>query len=653
MLSAALSILVVPQLFVLADEPAATDSAQAKPELRPRAEGADDPAAYLPSRTGPVGLYDMSTAEVGPPLHLRVGVHGEFFASDGFLVVGDRDTELLTALALGFTPMRYLELFAGVTMSSNRNERPAELDRTDPEVIKAWGDLRFGSKVAVPVGTGTSAGLELGLRLPPSTSNFSFAPSATSLWVGPLFSMDLRRLADVPLRFHASLSYYLDNSQKAVSNLDATSAHTRYVSMFAYGMAASRFRLALGTDATLERLTRVVPLQPFLEYHAEVITADKDAAFIDAPITGGRDRHWVAVGLRARVYGGITIDAGADVRLKSTTSQYGPPLPPYEVVLGAVYPLDIDSFRRPVVVTRTVEKPVLKEVAPPAAEGEIIGTVRDAKEGRPLGGAVVSLKGRAHARVATDADGTFRIPGVAPGPAELEVSASAFEPESAVTAVTAGKLAEVTVSLTPKVPTGSVRGRIVDGSGHGVEASLHFAGAEMRDTRSDAQGAFAATLLPGVYRVAAQAPALASKHVVVDVVAGQERQLELPLRAPNPDVTIVGDTIALKAPIRFRPGTPRLAPKDQQELDGVAGFLADHPEVRVLRVEAHWDARAGLTAKPMTDKQAQMVKDYLVSKGVAEVRVEASGMGSDQPLGPSIGPGGRNKNRRVELHLVY
>jgi outer membrane protein OmpA-like peptidoglycan-associated protein len=646
--------LVLPHLLLAADAPVsdapasdavAASAAAVNPEV-------GEPASYLPSRNGPVGLYRMSTAEVGPPLHLRVGIHGEFFATDNFLVQGDHDTELLSTLALGFTPVRYLEIFAGLTVSSNRNERPAETNRRDPEVIKSWGDLHFGPKLAIPIGPGTAAGFELGVRLPPSTSTLSFAPSATSLWLGPLFTMDLRKLADVPLRFHANLSYYIDNSRN-LSNLDGTTPTTRSVSMFAYGMAASRFRLAVGADTSLEKLTRAVPMQPFVEYHAEVITADKDAAFATAPVDGGRDRHWLTFGLRARVYGGITVDAGVDVRLRSTAIQYGPPLPPYDVMLGAAYPFDIDSFRRPVVVTRTVEKPVLKEVAPAPADGEIAGTVRDGKEGRPLGGAVVALKGHPHARVATDPDGTFRLQGVPPGPAELEVTAPAFETERATTAVTAGRLAEVTVSMTPKASTGLVRGKIVDAGGHGVEASLHFAGAEMRDTRSDSQGAFAATLLPGVYRLAAQAPTLASKHVVVDVVAGQERQLELPLHAPNPDVTIVGDEITLRAPIRFKAGTPRLGPKDQQELDGVAGFLADHPEIRVLRVEAHWDSSAGLGAKTMTDKQAQAVKDYLVSKGVADPRVEASGQGADHPLVPSIGGNNRAKNRRLELHLVY
>jgi outer membrane protein OmpA-like peptidoglycan-associated protein len=423
------------------------------------------------------------------------------------------------------------------------------------------------------------------------------------------------------------------------------------VSQFAYDIGASRFRFALGVDAPLEKELGPVPLQPFVEYHAEIVTADADPAFADLMKVGGRDRHWLTFGLRARVYRGITLDAGADVRLKSTSVLYGPPLAPYDIMLGALYPLDIDAFRRPVVVTKTVEKEVVRQ--PPASEGEITGTVRDAKEGKPLGAAVVALKGHAHARVMTDPDGTFRLANVPPGPAQLEISASAFEDDAVSTAVTAGRISEVTVSLTPKVMTGSVRGKVTDPGGRGIEASLHFAGAQSLDARSGPDGSFSATLVPGVYRVAVEAPALADKRVPLDVAVSQERQLDVAMHAPNPDVSLTGDAIVLRAPIKFRAGTPRLGPKDQAELDGVAALLDDHPEIRLLRVEAHWDASAGITAKVITDKQAQTIKDYLVTKGVAGERVEVAGMGAEHPLVPAIGPANKAKNRRVELIARY
>ena len=84
----------------------------------------------------------------------------------------------------------------------------------------------------------------------------------------------------------------------------------------------------------------------------------------------------------------------------------------------------------------------------------------------------------------------------------------------------------------------------------------------------------------------------------------------------------------------------------------MVAVLEDRPEIRVLRVEAHWDPSAGPKAKEMTDAQAAAVKDYLVKKGIADARIEAVGMGADQPLVPNVTPVYKAKNRRLELHMI-
>jgi len=114
----------------------------------------------------------------------------------------------------------------------------------------------------------------------------------------------------------------------------------------------------------------------------------------------------------------------------------------------------------------------------------------------------------------------------------------------------------------------------------------------------------------------------------------------------------------LHTPIKFSPGEPKLDTTAKRELDGVAELMSDHPEIRKLRVEAHWSGPAGqgpksagsgeLTRK-LTEKQAGAVKDYLVSKGVAAERLEAVGAGGESPVVPNLGPANRAKNRRVEL----
>jgi outer membrane protein OmpA-like peptidoglycan-associated protein len=641
--------LAFPSLSLAAPVETATVAGASPADGAPAMAARDDSATYLPSLQGPIGLYRLSTAEVGPRHHLRLGLHGQYFSSRDFLVPGDDDAQLSGALTFGFTPARQLEIFGGLFTASNRNQRPSEAGRTDPEVIRSHGDLVVGAKLAAPVAAPLALGFETGLRFLASASSLAFATSSTSLWFGPMATLDLRPLARVPLRLHVNASFYLDNS-KNVYDLAGTTIESREAAKFAYGVAESRVRLAAGVDAPLEKLTGPVPLRPFAEYHAEIVTAGADPAFAFMPLEGGRDRHWLTFGLRARIYGGATVDVGSDVRLRSNGIQYGPPLPPYAFVFGASYPLDVDAFTRPVIVTRTetIEKPI---PPPPPTEGRIAGVAKD-KDGKAIARAVVLVTGRAHGGVVTDADGTFEISSLPPGPANLEVSAADFDAEKLTTAVTPGGVANVSVVLTAKVRTGSVRGKTTDAQGHAVEATLRFSGAQAYETRTDSGGLYTAALVPGPYRVVAEAPGLPSKEGQFEVAVGADRQIDLMLRPISPDLTLTADEIVLRTPIKFRAGVPRLAVEWQAELDAVAAVLEDHPDVRTLRILAHWDSDAGGKAKALTQGQAAAVKDYLVKKGVAETRLEAVGMGAEEPLVPNVSPAYKAKNRRVELRTV-
>ena len=367
----------------------------------------ENPDSYLPSLTGQIGLYHLSTAEVGPVGHLRMSLRGQYFQASRFLVegadqMGDVNTRLGGTFNFGFTPHESIELFGAILTTSNRNERAAEPDRRDPELIKSFGDLILGGKAVVPVRRGFSAGAELGLRFLSSISDLSISPSSTSLWIGPVASVDFRAINGAPIRVHANANFYLDNSAN-LYDFANTSIFTREVAMFAYGIAASRLRFGVGVDAPLDRFTGRVPLQPFVGYRVDVVTASADPAFAGIPgDTRNRDQHWLTVGLRARVYRGLTLDAGFDVGLRSVGYEYGPPLPPYDFLFGVSYPFDVASFSRPVVVTRTIEK------VPPPTMGTITGTVKNKADGKPVAEAVVSFAGQPRARVATDPDGSFQ-----------------------------------------------------------------------------------------------------------------------------------------------------------------------------------------------------------------------------------------------------
>ena len=55
----------------------------------------------------------------------------------------------------------------------------------------------------------------------------------------------------------------------------------------------------------------------------------------------------------------------------------------------------------------------------------------------------------------------------------------------------------------------------------------------------------------------------------------------------------------------------------------------------------------------LSQNRADAVKKYMVSKGVDESRLVATGHGMDSPVADNKTAAGRAKNRRVELHLKY
>lgn len=84
-------------------------------------------------------------------------------------------------------------------------------------------------------------------------------------------------------------------------------------------------------------------------------------------------------------------------------------------------------------------------------------------------------------------------------------------------------------------------------------------------------------------------------------------------------------------------------------LDEVASILMKNPEMEV-EVQGHTDNTGSAKYNQwLSEKRAQRVKDYLVSKGIDASRLEAKGYGLTQPVASNATEEGRAQNRRVEL----
>jgi chemotaxis protein MotB len=121
---------------------------------------------------------------------------------------------------------------------------------------------------------------------------------------------------------------------------------------------------------------------------------------------------------------------------------------------------------------------------------------------------------------------------------------------------------------------------------------------------------------------------------------------------------LVDDTrvrLEVRDEILFPLGSAELAPGGRALLDGLAGKLG-RDGVRVA-VEGHTDDLPIATARfpsnwELSSYRATTVARYLVSRGVAPERLEATGFADTQPRVPNDSPAHRALNRRVSIVLA-
>lgn len=88
-------------------------------------------------------------------------------------------------------------------------------------------------------------------------------------------------------------------------------------------------------------------------------------------------------------------------------------------------------------------------------------------------------------------------------------------------------------------------------------------------------------------------------------------------------------------------------------LEDLAKYLIDNPSFRII-VAGHTDNQ-GDDQKNLilSKKRAEAVRDFLVSRGVAEDRIIVQFFGEEKPKESNDTPEGRQKNRRVEMEIIF
>lgn len=207
------------------------------------------------------------------------------------------------------------------------------------------------------------------------------------------------------------------------------------------------------------------------------------------------------------------------------------------------------------------------------------------------------------------------------------------------------------------VPVSYVAGRVTDSqTGRGLAARLELIDLDtdtvvMQTGTRQGDGSYLLSLPAGrqyALNVTSEGYLFYSGHFSL----GDAHTRMLPFRRDVPlDRVEVGSRVVLNN-VFFDLDSDRLRPESRVELDRVAEFLDIHQGVEV-EIGGHTD-NTGTSAynQALSERRAEAVAGYLVSRGIEPARITWQGYGDRQPAAENDTESGRAMNRRTELRIL-
>ena len=157
-------------------------------------------------------------------------------------------------------------------------------------------------------------------------------------------------------------------------------------------------------------------------------------------------------------------------------------------------------------------------------------------------------------------------------------------------------------------------------------------------------------------RTSSWTPALATEACDAGLVPKKAAPAPAPAKAetapvPKPAPQPVAEKVSLTAGALFDVNKADLKPAGKSELDALAAKLQG-AQIEQITVTGHTDASGSKQLnQSLSERRADAVKAYLVSKGLDGSRIDAKGAGDTQPVASNNTAAGRAQNRRVEIDI--
>jgi OOP family OmpA-OmpF porin len=180
-------------------------------------------------------------------------------------------------------------------------------------------------------------------------------------------------------------------------------------------------------------------------------------------------------------------------------------------------------------------------------------------------------------------------------------------------------------------------------------ATIHFTASTNYPATASTSGSYDVKV-PGVeeYAVKVEAPGYIGEFERLDLRTQVLKELEMNFKLTPLEI---GATINLKS-VLFERSKPVLLQSSYDELDMVADFMKTNPKVEIL-LSGHTDnqGRHDLNMK-LSRERVNVVKDYLVKKGIKDDRITSKGFGGTKPIADNESEETRALNRRVEFTIT-
>lgn len=203
----------------------------------------------------------------------------------------------------------------------------------------------------------------------------------------------------------------------------------------------------------------------------------------------------------------------------------------------------------------------------------------------------------------------------------------------------------------------TITGKVTDELGTPLEASLKWSdlgsNRNIGELKSEPMtGEYIITLPNGaLYSYFAEKPGYYSVSNTIDLLT-QNSYNELVVDIVLNSILSLEDKSIKLNNIYFDFDKYDLRPESFIELERVYKFLTDNPAVKV-EISAHTDAQGSDEYNmQLSQRRAESVVSYLVSKGISDERLIARGYGESQPVAGNDTEEGRAANRRVEMKIV-